>query len=166
MNRVVIRGGTLVFEDRIIESDILIEGEQIKSIQKEIRVENAQEIDARGKLVLPGGVDVHVHLPWPSGSNTSSDDFFSGTRAAAYGGVTTIIDYVIPKEDESLREALKRKQDTGQTNAWVDYSFHINLRGDLSNRIDDIQGLVKDGFPSFKIFLAYEIGRASCRERG
>jgi dihydropyrimidinase len=156
MNKLVIKGGILVNQDGIREADILIEGEKIISIQQEIQVENTQVIDAQGKLVLPGGIDVHVHLPWPTGSYISSDDFFSGTRAAAFGGVTTIIDYVIPVEEESLGDALKRKQEKAQTDAWVDYSFHITVRGDISKKIPEIQKLVKAGFPSFKVFLAYE----------
>ena len=156
MKTLLIKGGTLVLEDGPKVADLLVENEKISLIQQEIQIENAQVIDARDKLVLPGGIDVHVHLPWPTGTHISSDDFYTGTKAAAFGGVTTIIDYVIPEGEESLRDALKRKQAGSKENAWVDYSFHLNLRGDLSNKLPEVQELVEAGYPSFKVFMAYE----------
>lgn len=162
MKPLLIRGGTLVNHDNTVDADIIINRHgKIAEIGEDLYLENASVIDAREKYVLPGGIDVHVHLPWPTGAYISSDDFGSGTRAAMFGGTTTIIDYVIPDEQESLLSALNRKQEKALDNAWVDYSFHINIRGDVDQKIPGIPELVALGLPSFKIFLAYEGFRLS-----
>jgi dihydropyrimidinase len=101
-------------------------------------------------------VDVHVHLPWPTGNFISSDDFNSGTRAAAFGGVTTILDFVIPDGDEDLPEAVAKKRVQAVGNAWVDFGLHINLRGRVREHLQYVQELVQAGYPSYKIFMAYD----------
>ena len=160
----LIKNGLVVTSQCVNQQDILIQNGVIQSLGPGLEVENADIIDAYGKMILPGGVDVHTHMPWPAGSYISSDTLASGTKAAAFGGVTTILDFAIPDEKESLNDALKRKMDEASDCAWVDYSFHLNIRGDVAPKLAEIAGLVKAGFPSFKVFMAYEGFRLSDAE--
>ncbi len=130
--------------------------ETIDSVGLDLPADGSQVLDASDLIVLPGGMDVHVHLPWPTGSHVSTDTFASGTRAAAFGGVTSVIDFCIPGEDESLAGVLQRKKEEAAREAWVDYSFHLNIRGDVQEKVKEIPALVQAGFPSFKVFMAYE----------
>lgn len=156
MCKLVIKGGTCVTAETKFRQDILIENGVIVAFDRDIQILDARIVDADGLLVLPGGVDVHVHLPWPKGQYVSLDDVNQGTKAAAFGGVTTVIDFVIPDEQESLTIALAKKLAEAQDNSWVDYSFHLNIRGDVSKKITEIPEMVASGFPSFKVFMAYE----------
>ena len=156
MTNTVIHGGEIVTSQGVTKADILIENGVIVDIQPNLEIEGAIRVNADGMLVLPGGVDVHTHMPWPTGSFISTDTFASGSRAAAFGGVTTVIDFAIPEENESLRSALDRKLLEADQEAWVDYSFHLNVRGEINSKLEEITKLVADGFPSFKVFMAYE----------
>ena len=156
MNQLLITGGKCVLQGSIVTADILVNEGRIIDINSHIDSKAETKIDANDLFVLPGGVDVHVHLPWPTGNYISTDSFSSGTRAAAFGGVTTIIDFVIPMDNETLNAALLRKLRDAKENAWVDYSFHLNIRGEIANKIKEIDQLVNMGFPSFKVFMAYE----------
>src|SRR6195256_2181630 len=103
----LIRNGTVVTADSTFPADILIEGETIREARPGIPVEPAHEVvDATGMLLLPGGIDVHTHLDMPFGGTTSSDDFETGTRAAAIGGTTTIVDFAIQARGTRMRDAL------------------------------------------------------------
>ncbi|MEJ5202079.1 MAG: dihydropyrimidinase [Anaerolineales bacterium] len=156
MSKLVIKGGTCVTAEARLRQDVLVENGVIVALDQDIQIVDAEIIDANGLFVLPGGVDVHVHLPWPKGQYISLDDINQGTKAAAFGGVTTIIDFVIPDEQEPLADALERKLNEAQNNAWVDYSFHLNIRGAVDKKIAEIPEMVTLGFPSFKVFMAYE----------
>ncbi len=156
MSQLLIKGGKCVIGSDVVVTDLLVDEGKIVAIGSGVAKSARTVIEAAGRLVLPGGVDVHVHLPWPKGSHISSDDFNSGTLAAAFGGVTSVIDFVIPDEEESLQTALQRKLEEARFNAWVDYSAHLNLRGDIDAKLKEVEGLVKEGFPSFKVFMAYE----------
>lgn len=156
MTKTIIHGGEIVTSQAVSQADILIEDGVITAIQPGMKISDANYINAQGNLVLPGGVDVHTHMPWPTGSFISTDTFASGSKAAAFGGVTTVIDFAIPEENESLHAALDRKLVEAHKEAWVDYSFHINVRGDIATKLIEIPELVKAGFPSFKVFMAYE----------
>jgi dihydropyrimidinase len=156
MSRLLIRNGTCVNGDGSFEADLLVEDGRIVAVGLDLDAEADRILDATGKLVLPGGVDVHVHLPWPTGDLVSTDTFETGTRAAAFGGVTTVIDFVIPEEDESLKAALERKLAIAERQAWVDFGLHLNVRGEVEARLAEIPELVRQGFPSFKVYLAYE----------
>src|SRR3990170_56912 len=100
MSQLLLKGGTCVNPTGPFEADLLIDEGKIAAIGEALSGSFEKVIDARGRLVLPGGVDVHVHLPWPAGDFISTDYFESGTKAAAFGGVTTILDFVIPQDDE------------------------------------------------------------------
>lgn len=156
MDKVLIKNGLIARGSGSLKGDILIEGDIIRSVGEDLPADGARVLDASGLVVLPGGVDVHVHLPWPTGSHVSTDTFASGTRAAAFGGVTSIIDFCIPEGDETLAEVLKRKKEESAKEAWVDYSFHLNIREDIAGKIKEIPAMVQAGFPSFKVFMAYE----------
>jgi dihydropyrimidinase len=156
LDKVLIKNGLIARGSESLKGDILIEGDVILSVGENLPADGAQVLDASGLVVLPGGVDVHVHLPWPTGSHISADTIATGTLAAAFGGVTSIIDFCIPEGDESLAAVLQRKKEEATREAWVDYGFHLNIRGDIAKKVKEIPALVQAGFPSFKVFMAYE----------
>ncbi len=156
MEEFLMRGGKLVTPDGVVERDLLIRDGKIAAIGSNLQADSKDTFDLKGQLVLPGGVDVHVHLPWPTGSFISSDDFDTGTRAAAFGGVTSLLDFVIPEGLEPLDAAIAKKRALAENKAWVDYGFHLNLRGAINEHLEHIPALVRDGYPSYKFFLAYE----------
>ena len=100
----VVKNGTVVTVESTYQADVGVLGERIAAVG--MGLEGSTEIDAEGKFVLPGAVDIHVHMQMPIGDFVSADDFFTGTRAAAIGGTTAIIDFVEPLEEESLLDAL------------------------------------------------------------
>jgi dihydropyrimidinase len=156
LKQTLIKNGLIATGGKVLKGDILIEGEKVREVGTDLASPSAEILNANGLVILPGGVDVHVHLPWPAGRNISSDTVESGTRAAAFGGVTTVIDFCIPRDGESLDSVLRRKLAEAQSDAWVDYSFHLNIRENVRERIKEIPSLVNRGFPSFKVFMAYE----------
>lgn len=117
MSQLLIKGGKCVNPSGSFDADLLIDEGRIVAIAQELDSAAERVIDARGKLVLPGGVDVHVHLPWRTGTIISTADIASGTKAAAFGGVTTVLDFVIPGVREGLVEALESKLAIARENA-------------------------------------------------
>jgi dihydropyrimidinase len=164
MEEFLIRGGRLVTPAGVVASDLLIRDGCIAAIGPDLETDPQKTLELNGEIVLPGGVDVHVHLPWPTGRFISSDDFDSGTRAAAFGGVTTLIDFVIPADDENLPDAVAKKRGLADGHAWVDYGLHINLRGNVQEHLAHVPELVKAGYPSYKLFMAYEGFRVAVGE--
>lgn len=156
MNQLLIRDAHCINPDGEFESDILIDEGRIVAMGADLSADASVVVEAAGRWLLPGGVDAHVHLPWPTGEVISQDDFDSGTLAAAFGGTTTVIDLVVPEEDEGITEALERKLEGDRDHAWVDFSYHLNIRGDTTAKLAEIPGLIQDGFPSYKAFMAYE----------
>ncbi|MHC1781777.1 MAG: dihydropyrimidinase [Anaerolineaceae bacterium] len=156
MKQLLIKNGKCVCSGLSFVADILADEGKIIALGRNLDASAETIIDAGGRLVFPGGVDMHVHLPWPTGSFISTDTIQTGSRAAAFGGVTSLIDFVIPQDRESLESALKIKLSDARKNAWVDYSFHMTIRSDVTRRVREIPALVEAGFPSFKVFLAYE----------
>ena len=120
----VIRNGTLVTPIGLVQADLGISGEQIAAIDRGLA--GAETIDAAGKLVIPGGIDPHVHLQMPAGPVTSSDDWHTGTVAAACGGTTTVIDFVEP-ESGSLLQALAERAGRGRGPCGVDFGLHMTF---------------------------------------
>jgi dihydropyrimidinase len=155
----VIRGGKLVHADRTQEMDLGIRGEKIATVGTGLVGRHV--IEAQGMLVLPGGVDPHVHLEMPVGTTQSSDDWFSGTYAAACGGTTTIIDFVEPHAGESLADALAARRERAESKAVIDFGLHMTITNDSQQTLDEILPLSKDGCTSFKTYLTYEGFRLS-----
>ncbi|HXV60821.1 MAG TPA: dihydropyrimidinase [Vicinamibacteria bacterium] len=149
----VIRGGTLVTADDTYKADIGIAGERIAAIG--LALESPETIDASGKLVMPGGLDVHTHLDMPFGGTVTADDWVSGTTAAACGGTTTLIDFAIQDFGRSLHDGVDAWRKRSEDKAAIDYSFHTIVRELEPSHLEEMDALVKEGITSFKLFMAY-----------
>jgi dihydropyrimidinase len=155
MHQLLIKNGLFVNSDSSFRGDLAVSNSQIVQIAESLDVKADKVIDAGGRLVIPGVIDTHVHLPWPSSSFDSVDDFKSGTTAAACGGVTTIIEYIVPDESGRIIPALEAQLENAKKNAFVDYSFHLIIRKVTQQTLEDMAEAVKRGFTSFKIYTAY-----------
>ncbi len=152
----IIRNGTIVTATDTYAADIGIAGGRISAIGAGLPIENAQRVvDARGMLVMPGGIDVHTHLDMPFGGTKSADDFESGTIAAAYGGTTTLIDFAIQYKGQTLRHAFDIWMKKAEGKATIDYAFHCIITDIEGAQLDEMKAFVREGVPSFKLFMAY-----------
>src|SRR6476661_7771178 len=123
--KTLIKNGHVVTAVDDYYADIFIDGETITTIGKSLDMQADKVIDAAGKLVIPGGIDPHTHMDMPFGGTTSSDDFFTGTRAAAHGGTTTIVDFAIQPRGTRMRDALDTWWKKAEEKACIDYGFHM-----------------------------------------
>jgi dihydropyrimidinase len=153
--RTLIRNGTIVTATDLYRGDVLIEDEKIAVIGTTLDVAADTVIDAARKYVLPGGIDVHTHLDMPFGGTTSSDDFESGTRAAAYGGTTTIVDFAIQYRGQTLHDAWETWMKKAERKAVIDYGFHMIVTELTEETEREMDALVRQGITSFKLFMAY-----------
>ncbi len=156
--RTLITNGTTVTADGSYQADILVEGETIALIGRDLAaggVTADETIDAAGKYVIPGGIDVHTHMELPFGGTFAKDTFFTGTRAAACGGTTTIVDFAVQSRGRSLREGLDTWHAKAQGNAVVDYGFHMIMSDVNDQSLAEMDQLVAEGVPDFKLFTAY-----------
>ena len=152
----LVRNGTIVTAERTYDADILIEGETIKDIARDLPSGNVDKIiDASGMYVLPGGIDVHTHLDMPFGGTTSSDDFETGTRAAAFGGTTTLVDFAIQPKGTRMRDALDAWWKKADGKASIDYGLHMIVTDLPDAGLEDMDDMVAEGVASFKLFMAY-----------
>ncbi|HUO33674.1 MAG TPA: dihydropyrimidinase [Candidatus Acidoferrum sp.] len=152
----VICGGTVVTATDTYPSDIGIAGGRITAIGSGLPVENAGRIiEAARRMVMPGGIDVHTHLDMPFGGTTSSDDFETGTVAAAFGGTTTLIDFAIQYKGQTLRHAFDTWMKKADGKAAIDYAFHCIITDLSGAQLDEMKKLTADGVPTFKLFMAY-----------
>jgi dihydropyrimidinase len=152
----LIRNGTVVTAERSFLADVLIEGESIREVRAGIPTNAADTvIDAAGMLLLPGGIDVHTHLDMPFGGTTSCDDFETGTRAAAIGGTTTIVDFAIQPRGARMRDALDTWWKKAENKACIDYGLHMIVTDLGTSGLEDMDDLVREGVASFKLFMAY-----------
>ena len=152
----LITGGTLVTATDTYAADVAIADGKIIAIGKDLPRENTRRlIDASGKYVMPGGIDVHTHLDMPFGGTTSADDFETGTRAALFGGTTTLIDFAIQYKGQSLRQAFDTWMEKASSKAVSDYAFHCIITDLPDARLEEVSALVRDGVTSFKLFMAY-----------
>jgi dihydropyrimidinase len=152
----LIHGGTIVTATDTHIGDVGIVGGKISTIGLNLPAEGAgRVIEARGMLVLPGGIDVHTHLDMPFGGTTSADDFESGTVAAAYGGTTTLIDFAIQYKGQTLRHAFETWMRKADGKAVIDYSFHCIITDIAGAQLDEMKAFVREGVPTFKLFMAY-----------
>jgi dihydropyrimidinase len=156
MPTVLIQNGTIVNADSSVYADLLIDGATIKEIRAGIPASAAQTVvDARGLLLLPGGIDAHTHLDMPFGGSKSADDFETGTRAAAIGGTTTIVDFAIQARGTKMRTALDTWWKKAEGKACVDYGLHMIVTDLPDAGLEDMDDMVHEGVASFKLFMAY-----------
>jgi dihydropyrimidinase len=152
----LIRNGTVVTAEKTTPADILIEGSIINEVRPGIPANPAhQAVDATGMLLLPGGIDAHTHLDMPFGGTTSSDDFETGTRAAAIGGTTTIVDFAIQARGTRMRDALDTWWKKAESKACIDYGLHMIVTDLPDADLEDMDDMVREGVASFKLFMAY-----------
>ena len=149
----VIKNGTVVTTEATFQADIGIRGQQIATVGQNLS--GTKEIDATGKLVTPGAIDVHVHMQMPIGNIRSADDFFTGTRAAAIGGTTTIIDFVEAKPQELLLDALAARQAEADPRVVIDYGLHMTIAPPDIAKLEQIPAVFEAGCTSFKLYMAY-----------
>lgn len=151
----LIRGGTLVTAEETYAADVLIENERIAAIGEGFDGQDAELIDASGKLVLPGGIDPHTHLNLPMFDTVSSDDHYTGHKAAAFGGTTTALDFVPQLDEGTLREGVDVWHERADHLAAIDFGFHANITRLDPLVLDEIPSLVDMGITTLKVFTAY-----------
>jgi dihydropyrimidinase len=152
--RTLIKGGTVVTATETTKADVVIEDEKVAAIGTGIPVQADVEVDATERYVMPGGVDVHTHMDLPFGGSFCSDDFETGTIAAAFGGTTTIVDFAVQDYGEGLRQGLDRWFEKAKR-ATTDYGFHMIVREVNDQVLQEMDELVGEGITSFKLFMAY-----------
>ncbi|HEV2983015.1 MAG TPA: dihydropyrimidinase, partial [Vicinamibacterales bacterium] len=153
--KTLIKNGTVVTATDQYKGDVLVEDEKITAIGSSLDMHADKVLDAGGKYVLPGGVDVHTHLDMPFGGATSADDFETGTRAAAFGGTTSIVDFAIQYKGQTLHHAWETWMKKAESKAVVDYGFHM-IMTDMNAQVEqEMDALVRQGVTSFKLFMAY-----------
>ncbi|HUQ01715.1 MAG TPA: dihydropyrimidinase [Kofleriaceae bacterium] len=160
--RTLIKDGTVVTASDTFASDVWIEGSKIVALtdpsQRAALTGSGQPdtvIDAKGKYVIPGGIDCHTHMELPFGGTTASDDFDTGTVAAAFGGTTTIVDFAIQSKGSSMRAGLDAWHAKAEGKAAIDYGFHMIMTEANPSTLEEMAGLVREGVTSFKMFMAY-----------
>ncbi len=155
--RTLIKNGTVVTATDIFTADILIEGETIRTISKELVNNSDKVIDASGCYVFPGGIDAHTHLDMPFMGTVASDDFETGTLAALHGGTTSVVDFAFQTQGKSLREGLSAWHEKAKGKAAGDYGFHVVVTDFNDRTREEIRGLIEnEGVSSFKTFMAYK----------
>src|SRR5579863_2363792 len=156
MSSVLIQNGTIVNADSTVKADLLMDGETIKEIRAGIPADAADTVvDATGLLLLPGGIDAHTHLDMPFGGSKSADDFETGTRAAAIGGTTTIVDFAIQARGTKMRTALDTWWKKAEGKTCIDYGLHMIVTDLGGAGLEDMDEMVREGVASFKLFMAY-----------
>ena len=158
MGLILIKNGTVINTSESFEADVLLEEAKIIRIEKDIFLHDTtiKIIDAKGKYLIPGGIDPHVHLDLSTPAGNSSDDFFSGSKAALAGGTTTIIDFVTPSRGESLLKALSKRKAIAASSC-IDYALHMGITWWHPSLADEIEYcILNEGINSFKAYLAYK----------
>jgi dihydropyrimidinase len=156
--RTLITNGTVVTADGSSVADVLVDGETIAAIGRDLPGTGTtadQTIDATGRYVIPGAIDVHTHMELPFGGTFAKDTFETGTRAAAFGGTTSIVDFAVQTKGRSLREGLDAWRAKAEGNAVVDYGFHMIMSDVTDDSLAEMDALVDEGIPDFKLFTAY-----------
>jgi len=153
---VIIKNGRVVTATDDYIADVFIEGETVSAIGKNLPNKADQTIDATGKLVFPGGIDPHVHLDLPFMGTLSSDNYETGTKAALFGGTTSLIDFAIQTQGKSMYNAVEEWNKKSEGNALCDYSYHLAVTDFNPETKAEVKKLIKDGITSFKTFMAYK----------
>ena len=157
---ILISGGTVLSSTGAATQDVLIDGETIAAVlspgSAALGTINADlVIDATSKYVIPGGIDAHTHMQMPFGGTTASDSFETGTRAAAWGGTTTIVDFVVQSQGQRVLDTLAAWHDKADGNCAIDYGFHQIIGGVDDDSLKAMDALIDEGVTSFKLFMAY-----------
>ena len=152
---VLIKNGRVITAVDDYLADIFIKNETVTLIGENLEIEADEVIDASGKYLIPGGLDPHTHLDMPFGGTTSADDFETGTRAAAHGGTTTLIDFAIQSKGHSTLEALDTWHAKADGKTAIDYGFHMIVTDLEDNRVHEMKMLADAGVTSYKLFMAY-----------
>ncbi|MBT4054350.1 MAG: dihydropyrimidinase [Candidatus Marinimicrobia bacterium] len=152
---VLIKNGRVITAVDDYLADIFIKNETVTLIGENLEIEADEVIDASGKYLFPGGLDPHTHLDMPFGGTTSADDFETGTRAAAHGGTTTLIDFAIQSKGHSTLEALDTWHAKADGKTAIDYGFHMIVTDLEDNRVHEMKMLADAGVTSYKLFMAY-----------
>jgi dihydropyrimidinase len=162
MERTIITNGTVVSSTGQMNATVVVEGEKISALlmpgssdHDSALASGAKKINAKGKYVIPGGVDVHTHMEMPFGGTMSSDTFETGSKAAAWGGTTTLIDFAIQKKGGTLQTALDEWHTKAGGNCAIDYSFHMIMADVNKESLKEMDAMHKEGVTSFKLFTAY-----------
>jgi dihydropyrimidinase len=150
----IIKSGTIITASDTLQADILIDGEKITSIGKDLNTKGADVIDAIDKLVMPGGVDPHTHFNLPMSGTVSSDDHYTGHKAAAFGGTTTALDFV-PQDEDSLTACVDTWHKRADPLAAIDFGFHMNISRFDQHVAEEIPKLPNLGITTLKVFTAY-----------
>ncbi len=153
--KTLIKNGQIVTAVDNYFADILVEGDKVSVIGRKLDMEADRTIDASGKLVVPGGIDPHTHMELPFGGTFASDDFRTGTIAAAHGGTTTIIDFAVQYHGESLVQAIDNWHKKADGKTAIDYGFHLITTDLPDERVPEMRQLINEGVMSFKLFMAY-----------
>ena len=153
--RTLIKGGTIVNADATTPADVLVDGEKVALIGQSLDVTADRTIDANGRWVIPGAIDVHTHMELPFGGTFAKDTFETGTRAAAFGGTTTIIDFAVQGKGQALREGLDAWHAKAEGKATIDYGFHMIMSDVTDATLAEMDTLVEEGVTDFKLFTAY-----------
>jgi len=154
---ILIKNGRVVTAESDYIADVYVEGEQIVAVGKDLPYKADKTINAKNKLVFPGGIDPHVHLDMPFMGTYSSDDYTSGTRAALFGGTTMVIDFILQTQGDTLKNALKTWQAKSEGKALGDYSYHMAVTDFNKKTAKEVIHIIeKEGITSFKTFMAYK----------
>src|SRR5215813_1429085 len=156
--KILVENGNIVTAVDSYVADILIDGETITIIGKDLSTVIGsvdKTIDATGKLVIPGGIDPHTHMELPFGGTSSSDDFETGKRAAAFGGTTTIIDFAVQYKGQALNQALDAWFAKAEGKVTTDYALHMICTDLPDERLPELKAMINQGVTSFKLFMAY-----------
>ncbi|MEW6623370.1 MAG: dihydropyrimidinase [Bacillota bacterium] len=158
MKRLLLKNGKVVAEMGVVQTDLMIEGDTIINLGPcDAALENCEVLDCSGKYILPGVIDAHVHFYMPVGPGIYTiDDFYSGSVAAACGGVTTVIDYVEPMDDQMPLDAVRERRAEAEGSIAIDFSLHYVVRQWDSKYLQQLDQIVNDGLTSFKVFTTYE----------
>jgi dihydropyrimidinase len=152
---VLIKNGRIITATDDYYADIYIENEIVTQIGLNLAVEADEVIDAKDRYVIPGGIDSHTHMDIPFGGTVSSDDFDTGTKAAAFGGTTTIVDFAIQTQGESCFKGLDTWHKKADGKATIDYGFHMIVSDMPDSRLGELEKLAEEGVTSYKLFMAY-----------
>ena len=153
----LIKGGMIVTGKEVKKADLRIKEDRILTVAEDLRAEAGEEvIDAEGCYLVPGGIDAHTHLDMPCGDITTSDNFYSGTRAAVLGGTTSIIDFSEPEAGTDLENGLRRWHEKADGRSFCDYGFHMTISRYDAHLETEIEDMIKHGVTSFKAYTAYK----------